>query len=596
MASYHYMYPGGEYGMKSEIDPIYGPGGPPPASSFGLATDPFTAAQVQKTIDKLNTGAKVVEVGAIQASVFEAIPKQHFDEIRRLKELAGAELTFHGPIVEPSGWGRGGYSDQNRIKAEQQIKDALFKAHQMQSEGEPGIISTFHSATDLPELKTRIPHKEGELITEFVIISDQGETNTIKPVEQGLISKKGKIGITEKEMGQLIDKQSEEFWTEKLTSAIYHANQGKSLLKDTENVLKYYKSPEGQKLYETLGPAEKQVYLEKINNINHGEINIKDSYHTMHNLFNRASKIAAEKGGNKEDLEKLEKYSKNFEKIRAQGVLDNPKKLDQFADEILKGMNLLNTIKTPKIWRPMNDFMIDKSSETFGNAAFAAYEEFGDNAPIISIENPPAGGALTRASDLRQLIKSSRKKFVKNAMASGISKSQAEGSAEKLIGATWDVGHINLIRGAGFEEKHIIEESRRIKPYLKHIHLSDNFGFEHTELPMGMANVPMKEHLEALGEKAKKAKQIIETGDWYKYFRTTPFRETLEAFGSPIYSMKMSPVWKPGGITAEYASGMGPINPPIHHQTYGSGFTNLPSELGGAMQGGGTSRFSGTPT
>jgi len=71
-------------------------------------------------------------------------------------------------------------------------------------------------------------------------------------------------------------------------------------------------------------------------------------------------------------------------------------------------------------------------------------------------------------------------------------------AAEKLIGATWDVGHINMIRRQGFGKEDIIKEAEKIAPVVKHIHLSDNFGFEHTELPMGMGNVPIKEIMKKL--------------------------------------------------------------------------------------------------
>ncbi len=46
--------------------------------------------------------------------------------------------------------------------------------------------------------------------------------------------------------------------------------------------------------------------------------------------------------------------------------------------------------------------------------------------------------------------------------------------------------------------------------------------------------------------------------------------------------------WTTGGYFAGYGN-----NPDIHHSIYGSGFSNLPVELGG--QTGGRSRVSGAP-
>jgi hypothetical protein len=130
--------------------------------------------------------------------------------------------------------------------------------------------------------------------------------------------------------------------------------------------------------------------------------------------------------------------------------------------------------------------------------------------------------------------------------------------------------------------------------------MSDNFGFEHTELPMGMGNVPMKQILKKLGEKGFKGKKIIEAADWWQHFAEqgggNPFKPTIEAFNSPIYAMKAGPSWGelPPGVG--YYSGHGVINPAVHHQVYGAGFTTLPTELGGNLPGTqDVSGFSGTP-
>ena len=126
----------------------------------------------------------------------------------------------------------------------------------------------------------------------------------------------------------------------------------------------------------------------------------------------------------------------------------------------------------PQIWKPAEDFAVDKSAETFGNVAFGAYKKFKDTAPVISIENPPAGGGLSRAEDLQNLVEASRKQFVKRAMAEGINKNTAEEQAKKLIGVTWDVGHINMIRKFGYSEEDTLKEAKKIAPFVKHVHLS----------------------------------------------------------------------------------------------------------------------------
>jgi hypothetical protein len=296
-----------------------------------------------------------------------------------------------------------------------------------------------------------------------------------------------------------------------------------------------------------------------------------------------------------EDRKKLDAFAKWATPLVEEGIEDNLEKIDQFKEVVEKGLRTLNEI-SPNMFVPLNKFVIDKSSQTFANVAETAYNKFGKTAPMINIENPPAGGGLSKAEDLRELIKESRKKLAENLRKNkGLGKSEAKQISEQMIGATWDVGHINMLRKQGYEEKDIIKQTEIIAPFVKHVHLSDNFGFEHTELPMGMGNVPTKEIMKRLGEKGFEGKKIIEAGNWWQHFSEkgggNPFKPTIEAFNSPAYAMKAGPSWgTPPGIGSYYA-GHGTVNPAIHHSIYQAGFTTLPAELGGQMPGPEKGRF-----
>ena len=606
MASYHNIYPGADYGLDSEMrtDQIYAAGEPIPASAFGLTTRPDVANQLKEVFEKFRTGAKAIELTGISPEILESIPKQHFDEIRRLKELAGAELTFHGPLIEPTGLTQQGWTEEQRAQAERQIWSAVERSHQLDPKG--NMLVTLHTTSGLPEMETKIRTKEGEKIEELWVFDYQkGGFNRLRP-------KKSAFFDSERDAREELSKLNSETWTKALTGLNFHATSGREAVKDTTaeeipeelkekgidlaGVYAMSKTPEGVEFFQSLSPQAQQEVNGILKRFNYGDIYIKDAYNDLHNLFNQAYD-AAEREKRTEDLKKLEDFREELKKKRIMdNIEEDPSKIVKLGDVVVKGVNVLNSLKVvPETFRLLNDFATDKAAETFGNIAFQSYDKFKDSAPIISVENPPAGGGISRAKDMAVLIDKSREQFVRKAMEKGLSRSAAKEQSEKLIGATWDVGHINMLKKYGYSDEDIVKESKKIKPYLKHLHLSDNFGLEHTELPIGMGNVPMQKHLDALGEKAKKAKQIIETGSWYRHFQTSPFQATLGAFGSPIYSMKMAPAWQPTGITGEYFAGGG-LNPDIHHSIYGAGFSNLPVELGGQMQGAGRSRFSGTPT
>ena len=296
-----------------------------------------------------------------------------------------------------------------------------------------------------------------------------------------------------------------------------------------------------------------------------GDIYLRDAYGDFQNMFNKAYKTAIKK----DDKATLDKLNTFKEKMRPQlKTIEDPENVDKFANTLVDGVNLLRSIEPAQPHRALKEFAIDKASDTFANVAFKGYNKFGGKAPIISIENPPVGMGLSRAEEIGDIIKESRKKFVKKLVEEKkVSESAAKEEAAKLIGATWDVGHINMLRKYGYTTEDLIKQTEKIAPFIKHVHLSDNFGMEHTELPMGMGNVPYEKQMEILSKYNDKLKKIVEVGTWYQHFQVTPMAETLRAFNSPIYSMQMGPYWKDvAGTTAPYFAGYG-LNPDIHHST-----------------------------
>lgn len=616
------IYPGADYGL----DPNYGLGEMDSYGNFtgyrvnpaqiGFPSDPRTANQIDAVSKKISTGAKTIEVSAVNImggggpmKLIDSIPRQQFKEIERLKKLTGIDLTFHGPLVEPTGISRQGWHDVDRQQAEKEIVSAIDRGHKLNPKGNTPIV--FHSSAIGLDPETRvINEKTGkEIVTQISVIDERtGQIQQgVGPPTKDYLSKDPEVEIKKE-----LKKQNEDAWFRALQSTNFNANQGyekahRDLSRDagvTEkgkdaflNFYKdYVKSPEkAEEVLKKMNPEEASELKNKMMDLTNADIYMRDAYQGFKTLFNQAYHNAEEKG-NQKDLNLLDKYRKKL-LPRINELEDDPSKMLEFGKEINEGVNVLRQIAPPQNLRPMKEFMIDKASDTFANAAFKSYKKFKETSPVIAIENPPAGAPLSRADELRDLVKDARKKFAQRAQRElGMSESQAKKQAEKLIGATWDLGHINMIRKFGYEEKDVIKETKKIAPYVKHVHLSDNFGLEHTELPMGMGNVPTKKHLELIEKYNKQAKKIVETGDWFSTLRipTTPVMQSFTAMGSPVYSMRMSPYWNQIAATSgAYQTGFGATNPDIHHSIYGAGYSNLPVELGGQMAG--QSRVSGAP-
>ncbi len=576
------IYQGGYSSLKPKYGDVFTGYRINPAT-FGLTTDPRTANILQDASMKLNTGARQIEISAVSPEVFESIPNQQLKEINRLAKLTGAEVSVHGPIIEPSGLTNQGFSNANREAAERQMFSAVQRSYDINPKGNVPI--TFHSSVILPG---EIPQKGKEIEETLVINTESGSINKIPLKESRFPGEKGK-----KDVQNELNRINEDQWNNQLRQLEYYAGMGEDAIDKSMTAARLAEAE--KKAGRELTPAEREMRTV----YNRGTTFLNSSYNDLKQAFDMAYSKASDS-----DKERINDFYKSIQS-KAEKIKSNPQNSESviLMKEIIDdGIDTLKELPAPQLYEDLNDFSKGKTIETFANVAFRAFtdKKVGNRdinkTPIISIENPPAGGAFSRGEDLKEIVEKAREKFVEKAKKDGIGEREAREAAAKLIGVTWDVGHINMLRKYGYEEGDIVKESEKVAKLVKHVHLSDNFGFEHTELPMGMGNVPIKQILEKLGKQGFDAKKIIEAGNWWQHFRTPPFKETLEAFGSPIYSMQMAPYWNQNlGGQQDYYSGYGMMLPQVNYETFGAGFSRLPAELGGQRQGAEGSRMSGKP-
>ncbi len=564
------------------------------AGSLGMTTDPRSANIIKEVSEKLSSGVKQIEIEGVSPEIFDSIPKQQLKEVHRLSKLTGIDVSLHGPVIDVAGMSQQGFSELSREAAERKVAETLRRSHELNPDG--NINVNFHSAEGiqgsqfLPPSEIEKSKKEG-IETRYkrmiIVNKDSGRMSPLEPEEYYSPENKdlGKPDLFTPE--KRVDMINATEWDNSINQVIFQKEQVDKIIEDSLPLLQQYgeKLKKGELKPGTIGTNE-SIALRHYSNAG---ASLQDLDRNLRSLFDKAYKY-----GNDETKEHLKKVSEEFRKYlpkKGEEGMDLSKQSDAMQF-------LINNLKpaVPESYTSIENFAAEQSSKTFGNAAWEAYKEFKDESPVLVIENPPAGFALSTGEDIKNVVEASRKKFIENAKNNGMSESEARKNAEKFIGATWDVGHINMLRKHGYSDEEIVKETEKVAPYVKHVHLSDNFGYEHTELPMGMGNVPLKEMMKKLGQKGFEARKIIEASGWWQHFRTPPLQETLEAMGSPIYGMKMAPYWSQAqGLYQGYFSGAGQMLPQINYETFGAGFSRLPSELGGQAGGAGGSRMSGRP-
>ncbi len=574
---------------------------------LGAPTSPQTPAQIQQITGLAASGIQNIEIGTLEPKAWETIPKQHFEEIRRLgklvirdfeKEGKPSPISVHAPILEPTGFSERGWSEDLWREQQKIMADVVRKAAVL-GPSTPVTIHASHAPSmrirydpaeakaelekiyKLPEDQRRLYKAEidrlqrGEILeSEIVVDPVTGEATQLK--REWLEYPTGPVLFTPETRIESINRTS---WLEKI----------KSIQEIRSKLIQNKEAYDRRQLSQEEYNAAKEFLSKEL------ELTVESAFDSAIRTFEKAA----------ENLpEKAEEFSRYANQLKTE--IQRAGSVEEKANKLIQISSLPQF--TPPRFLPFESFGGHKAAEAFANMALESVKAAKEkkmpleSAPIVSIENVHPMFLGGRSESLKQIINQSRKIFSEKVQKElKISESEAKKLAEKLIGATWDVGHINILKRYGYEPKEVERELKQIAKDIKHVHISDNFGFEDVHLPPGMGNVDVKKQLEILEKEGKlgKIRAIVEAGAWVQFFKESPWPHTLQYFNLPMYGWQAAPGWQEGiGAyfmgTSGYAAGYGNILPEIHFSEYGSGFSvGLPPQRAPAK--GEKSTFSGTP-
>ncbi len=207
---------------------------------------------------------------------------------------------------------------------------------------------------------------------------------------------------------------------------------------------------------------------------------------------------------------------------------------------------------------PVEDYGLQKTAETIAEVGIRAMYETKkkklENPLFVAPENFDQHMYGSHPDEMKKVIAKSREEMAKRLQQQGYSPDDAKKLALTHISGTLDIGHMNMWRRfynpvdengnpkfktpeereKAFEKWMLDKAEELVKDgYVKHIHLTDNFGFGDEHLTPGQGNVPMREFLKRL-EKHGINDIIVEAGS---YNGPTILYDTLAEFGSPIYGV-----------------------------------------------------------
>lgn len=614
LKNYDTFYTGG----YSSLNPDYGnfTGYRMSTANISSPTSIQTANQLGEVISKIKEGVKNVELQFIQPDIFEQVPKQHFAEIRALMKLSGVRPSIHAPLIDPAGFGERGYEgDDAREDHERRLFSVIEKARQLDTNGNIPVV--IHSSAGLqgPTYRPGDTEKgEERFHKKALVLINQENPSQIVPIEEERKYYMSETTPEEFEKGKKDIEQGGTYMSAEDSIRSLNSNEWRAKIagvhmskKEADKILyNMAQTPLAQNIMSKtpfVQDNNTEIQKQQLNqDLQKSNIFLEQARTQFSGLFDKAYRYGTDE--QRKELRKLAKVYQEEEEKRQRSyesngtdaisiTLNESKKIENYLS-VMEGITLRNA---PKLYVPVEEFAMGKAAETFGNLAYKGYDKWKDKAPVIAVENMYQGMAFSKADDMKKLVEKSKDIFVEKMKKKGFSEDVAKKQADKLLGVTWDVGHLNMIRKAGFTEKDVIKETEKIAKLVKHVHLTDNFGYSDSHLPPGMGNVPTKEILEQLQKAGslKNARTVVEAGGFFQHFRRSPFPWVLSAFGSSVYGADSAPYWnQTQDMMGNYMGSPMAYLPEKHFSMYGTGLGMLPTELGGQMPGG-ASRFSGTP-
>jgi sugar phosphate isomerase/epimerase len=518
------------------------------------------------------------------------------EEIARLSRLNSVNLSVHAPPnVEPAGFRQGAFSEDARRDAIRELKQSIDAADQIAAKAGVQHMPVVIHSTQYP-LGSPAPHER--------IVAVQRDSGQVIPLEKkeysypggylkklGLISKEEVLGVGNfrQQREQTLDREELAEYRKRIAEMKHNG------LWDYEHTFKDKQVIENREFINPMG-------MLKIENTE-----------TMRNLDRQAANV---------------RYSMDFAEsrlIQARQAQDPVRMRDAAADiaTYRKEMDHIKAVKKHyedtfggQPVQLAENYAKEKIAKSIAELAEYSYKK--DTQPMIAVENWVPESVGGDPQKVAQILAAARNEFKQRLMEKQrYSPDKAHQISEKMIGATLDIGHTNLwkkyTKWDEAEQKFVEYTNEDIKkwvkdiyPYLKHVHVADNFGDIDAHIPVGWGTVPVKELMGELRQRGFSGRVIFET---FGAPQLSTYGLSGGAFGiaESLYQTGMPLV--PGGPSWEEAagsyfrSGYGFTGIPQPGGTYwpdvgqyAVGFTGLPystgSRIGGGREG---QQFTGAP-
>lgn len=581
-----------------------------PVRNISVSANPFVTTQVEEFSKLADMGARNVEVGTLrfthggpQNAGFESVAKEQWAHIRTLADVIGVEPTLHAPIVDgdPAGFREDRWDEELRYQQQKNLEQVVDAGLTM-TKDKPMVV-TLHSANILQIGDVWAKDRESgkEKIEAIHVINPVLKNVSRINAEQAKLSLRPGEIVSPGDTKKILEARNTEFWDEQ-TQTISNLltnlriarreeiGEGAGRRRDAATL----RRERGEEPLPELGAlgeeggrrsAESNIVTQILNE----RLNTFSGFMRKSLEWeapSRETKILYGENKFREQAERYQKLKTKIEEFDKILLHNGPGSEDEKINRAVSFISQLKSEDRPRFLFPVSEVHLKAASETIANAAVHGWEmakKEGKPAPIISVENPPAGyGPGARADELLILLRVSREKAAqKLSEEQHIGIEEARKIAKQTIGHTIDPSHMWTHKARGYEKEELLEQIRRLAPEVTHMHIADNLGGDDAHTVLGTGTVPNKEALELI-QKAGRIDKMIGVYEWGGAASTgedpQPIRTLMEKFNTSISAEGEEPVlFSDLSFTADafvYGSaGVSPYFAPygrLHAQAYGT--------------------------
>ncbi len=577
-----------------------------PARNISVSANPFTAAQVEEFSKLADMGARNVEVGTLrfghggqQNAGFESISKEQWSHIRALSDVIGVEPTLHAPIQDgdPAGFREGKWSEDFRAQQQQNLEQVV-EAGLTLTRDKPMVV-TVHSANilDVGDVWTKDRKSREEKVEVVNVINPVTKSVLRLDAEQEKLALE-RIGerVPPGDIYKIVEGRNLEFWNEQAQGISSLLSNLRIIQRESDHLIEREaqttRKIEGEEPLSELEEPKKeasrrgaeikimtQIIDERLNRLS-GFLRKSLEWEAP----SQEARILGEEGKFREQAEKYQRVKSKVEEFDR--ILRDGGPAEKKLDDAVTFLSELGPKDRPRFFFPVSEIHIRAATDTIAGAAVRGWEmakKEGKPAPIISVENPPAGyGPGSRSKDLVNMLNIAREKAAQQLVEEQkMGWNEARAVAKEIIGHTIDPGHLWTHSSRGFSKEDVLKEIGELAEHVTHMHINDNLGSDDAHTVLGSGTVPNKEALELI-KKAGKLDKMIGVYEWGGAAAVgedpNPIRTIMEKFDTSISAEGEAPeLFTDVSFTADaYVYGSAGVSPyfapygRFHSQVYGT--------------------------